>query len=158
MMRYGGLLGIVLAAVVGVLVLQTNQSQPTSIEPTSVTEIASLATAMSPTRTSQPSATAPNTEPPITVIQTIRGVVGDTNVPSDVLQPSITWVGDPIRGLRREGRIPIGSDLTILSKAQFRQAWFLQVTSSDGAMFWIVASDVTLSDGVTLDGVPEWEG
>ncbi len=152
MLRYGGLLGILLAGIVGVLVLQTSNPRVANIEATTVTQVASLPTAISPTGTSRPIIAASDSP---NVTEDIFGVVANGDAPSD--GPPAIWVGDPVRGLRRSGRIVPGTNVAILSKAQIRREWYLQVTMPDGEVVWIVADAVTLNDGVTLDAVPDWE-
>lgn len=153
MMRYGGLLGILLAAVVGALVLQTGGSRVTQVEPTSVTSIASLSTVSSPTLEIE--ATALSTEPPIATDPTIRGFVGSDRDSSTA--PPAIWVGNPDQGLRRAGTLDSDTEITVLSKTRIRREWYLQIITPDDETVWIAADDVTFLEDATLDAVPDWE-
>jgi hypothetical protein len=145
-LRLGGLLGILIAGIVGTLVVTQNglrqeQSPPVANISNTQTQDTGASTMLPPQAT--PTQTA------------IRGFVGGENASGD--SPLRVWVGDPRSGLDQEGQIDLGTPVTILSKAQIENEWYYELQIPDNRTVWLEAEHIALSAGAAQDDIPDWE-
>jgi type II secretory pathway pseudopilin PulG len=166
LLPFAGLVGILLAGIVGVLTVSSPSANSESPTQTSIA-LAAIAT-----ETAQAVAQATQIVPtlPDTGGGGITGTI--TSSGSGGSGERAVYTGLPRTGFSESGIVPTDTQVSVRSRATVQvtlpgddddggevvnQVW-LEIVLSDQTTYWIPAEFVRLAEGVTLEDVPEWTG
>ncbi|MDX2138555.1 MAG: toll/interleukin-1 receptor domain-containing protein [Chloroflexota bacterium] len=163
LLPFAGLVGILLAGIVGVLTL-TNRQNP-------IATATNVSIAAAITETAAASALATQMTP--TLSDTGGGALTGSIVDRSGAGEVLYYRGSPTTGFTPAGVIDIGRPVIVTGRATVQvtpqvdddddadissETWLQFEVLEDARSFWIPVASVQLSEGTTLEEIPEWTG